>query len=149
GACLVEPVQDPALVEQLGLLCVDVLAGEWVVVVELARLEADDTAARIGEREQQPPLEVVAAALPREARCAQLLRGEPLRKRLARQRVAAEREPEPELAADLLVQAAALEVVACERADLGVPERPLVVRGRGVEQRVQALGARSTFFLLR
>ena len=60
GARLVEAVDDGALVEELRLLRVHVLAGQRVVVVELARLEAEHAAARVGEREHQPALEVVA-----------------------------------------------------------------------------------------
>ena len=48
--------------------------------------------------------EVVAAARPREARLAQLFARESLLGRLPRNQVAAERQPEAELAADLLVR---------------------------------------------
>ena len=68
----VEPVEDVALLEQLALGRVDVLALERVVVVELPRLEADHPAARVREREHQPRREVVVAALVGEARSAQL-----------------------------------------------------------------------------
>ena len=104
-------------------------------------LETDDASARIGEREEQAALEVVVAALPREACLAQLLRGEALLVCLAREQPALGREPEPELAADLLTEAAAREVVARERARRRVPQHPLV-EGRGlVEELVEALAA--------
>ena len=103
------------------------------------RLEADHAAARVGEREQEPPLEVVVAACTRQARRAQLVGGEALLARLAREQAASGREAEPKLAADLLAQTAPGEVVACERACLRVPQRALVERRRLVEQLVQAL----------
>ena len=137
GARLVEAVEQRALVEELRLGRVDVLRAQRVVLVQPPRLEADDAAARVGEREDEPALEVVAAALARQAGGAQLVGGEPLLRRLARERVAAEREAEPELAADLLAEAAPGEVVARERAGLRVPEVALVERGRLVEQRVE------------
>jgi len=46
--------------------------------VQLARLEAEDAALAVGEREQQPPLEVVVAALAGQSGCAQFLLREAL-----------------------------------------------------------------------
>ena len=73
GARTVEPVDDPALVEQLGLARVHVLRRERVVLVQAARLEPEHPAAGVGEREEQAPLEVVVPALPRQPGGAQLL----------------------------------------------------------------------------
>ena len=80
----VEPVENVALLEQLALRRVDVLPLQRVVVVQLARLEADHPASGIGEREHQPRREVVVASLVGEPGCTQLLGGEPLLTRLAR-----------------------------------------------------------------
>src|SRR5581483_8529112 len=139
GARLVQSVDDPPLVEELRLGRVHVLRLQRVVVVEPARLEAEHPAAAVGEREEQPALEVVVAALACEARRAELVEREPLLERLPHERRPAEGEPEPELATDGLLEAAALQVVAGHPADLGVPERPLVERRRLVEERKQAV----------
>src|ERR1044071_824878 len=106
-ARLVEPVEDPALVKELRLWCVHVLRLQRIVLVQLAGLEAEDASLPVREREQQPPLEVVVAALSHESGGAQLLTGEALVERLARERRAAERKAEPELAADVLAEPAA------------------------------------------
>ena len=66
------------------------------------RLEADDAAAGVGEREEQAALEVVVAACAGQARGVQLLGGEALLARLAREQAASGCEAEPKLAADLL-----------------------------------------------
>ena len=50
----VEPVQDRRLVEELPHGRVDVLAAQRIVLVKLARLEADDPAAGIRQWEHQP-----------------------------------------------------------------------------------------------
>src|SRR2546423_428222 len=95
------------------------------------------TASAIPRRVADSP----AASPPHEAGCAQLVDGEALRDRLAGQCVAAERNPEPELAADLFPEPAPLQVVAGEPSTFGLPERSLVV-GRGlVEDREEALTA--------
>ena len=116
----VEPVEDRGLVEELALRRVDVLALQRIVVVQLARLEADDPAARVGEREHQARREVVAAARVRQPGGAQLVAREALLARLPRE-PAPGREPEPELAADLLAEPAAREVLAHGRARLPSP----------------------------
>src|SRR5262249_6919784 len=134
----VEPIHDGALREELRLRRVDVLAAQRVVVVQAPRLEADHAAARVGEWEENPPLEVVAAPLPRAARSAELVRREALLARLPREQSASRREPEPEFPADLLTEAAAREVVARVRPGLRVPEQPLVERRRLVEQLEEA-----------
>src|SRR5581483_9449395 len=90
-------------------------------------------------REDEPALEVVAPALPRQPRCAQLVDGEPLLRCLAHERRPAGREPEPEFAADLLAETAAREVVARQRAALRIPEVALVERRGLVERRPQPL----------
>jgi hypothetical protein len=60
AARAVEPVEERALAEELALGGVLVL--RLILGGELARLEAEDAAARVGDREDDPPLEVVAAA---------------------------------------------------------------------------------------
>ena len=64
----VEPVEDRRLVEELALRRVDVLPAERVVSAQLPRLEADDSTARVREREHQPLREVVAAPRVRQSR---------------------------------------------------------------------------------
>ena len=59
---------------------------------------------------------------------------EALTRRRARERGAARGEAEPELAADLLAEVARGEVLARERAALGLPQEPLVEGRRPVEQ---------------
>ena len=115
----VEAVEDVALLEQLALGRVDVLALERVVVVELAGLEPDHPAARVGEREHQPRREVVVAALVRQPGRTQLVGGEALLARL-RGEALPRREAEPELLRDLLAEPAAREVRAH-----GLPVGPL------------------------
>jgi hypothetical protein len=85
GTRQVQAVEDVALLEEVALGRVHVLAPQRVVLAQLARLEADDAPARVREREHQPPREVVAAALVDEARSPQLLLREPLLLRLARE----------------------------------------------------------------
>ena len=134
----VEPVQDVRLVEELALGRVDVLAAQRIVLAQLARLEADDPAARVGERKHQPPLEVVRAAPGDEAGPGELLGREPLLARLLRERRARGREAEPELATDFLAQSPRREVLLNGLAGVG-PQGPLVERRRLVEQRVEPL----------
>src|SRR5207237_5279692 len=131
GASAVEPVQEIPLPEELALRRVHVLRVQRVVVVELARLEADHPSPRVGEREEEATREVVVAAPVREAGRRELGRREPLLPRLVRERPAARREADPVLAADLLAEAAPRKIVAREGARGRVPEVPLVVaRGR-------------------
>ena len=73
--------------------------------MEPARLKAEHAAARVGEREDEPALEVVAAAPARQAGGLELLGRVSLLAGLAGEGRSADREPEPELAADLLVAA--------------------------------------------
>src|SRR5207302_3226893 len=121
-----------ALPEELALRGVHVLGVQRVVVVELARLEANHSSAGVGQREEQSAREVVVAAPVGEAGRGELGRCEPLLPGLSRECLAARGEAEPVLAADLLAQAAAGQVVARERACGRVPEVPLVVaRGGG------------------
>ena len=93
--------------------------------------------ARVGEREEQPAAEVVAAAPADETGGAELGRGEALLLRLARERGRERREPEPELAAGLLAEPAPGQVLARRRAGVRVPEVALVERGGLLEQRVE------------
>jgi hypothetical protein len=66
----VEAVEDRRLVEELTLGRVDVLPAEGVIFTELSRLEADDAAARVGEREHQALWEVVVSTRVRQPRAA-------------------------------------------------------------------------------
>ena len=131
-----EPVEDVALLEQLALGRVDVLAPERIVVPQPARLEADDAAARVREGEHQAKREVVVSALVRQPRGADLLGGEAALARLRDETLAAG-EPEPELLRDLLAEPATGEIVAHGGTRLGLPEHALEVRRRLVEQRGQ------------
>ena len=135
----VEAVEQVALAEELALRRVDVLRAQRIVLAQLARLEPAHAPARVGQREEQAPVEVVVAAAVGEPGCAQLLRGESLLPRFPRERRAAGREPEPVLAADLLAETAALEVRARRLTARRLPEVALVERGRLLEQREQPL----------
>ena len=108
--------------------------GERIVLVQLARLEAEHAALPVGEREQETPLEVVVAALARQAGGAQLLASEAFLERLARERCPTESEAEPKVTADLLVQTASLQIVTRHAARLRLPERALVERRGLLEQ---------------
>ncbi len=145
----VEPVDDRALREELRLGRVDVLRLERVVVVEAACLEAQHTAARVGEREDEAPLEVVSPATAGEPGGLELLGRVALLACLAGERRPAQGEPEPELAADLLAQPAAGEVVAGEAPGGGIPQVALVEARRVVEQREQPLAPRASRVLAR
>src|SRR5262249_32743392 len=148
GAGEVEPVQQVALAEEIALGRVDVLRAQRVVFVELPRLEATHPPARVGEREHQPAREVVVAAAVDQAGADELAAREALAGRRPGGSRPARREAEPELTAYLLPQAAAGQVVARERAALGLPQMPLVERGRAVEQLKEALAAFARAVLL-
>ena len=74
GARAVEPVEQVALAEELALGRVDVLRAQRVVLAQLARLEAAHPPARVGQREEQAPVEVVVAAPVDEPGRGELLR---------------------------------------------------------------------------
>ena len=143
-----EPVEDVALLEQLALRRVDVLAPERVVVAQPPGLEADHATARVGEGEHQAEGEVVVAALVREPCGADLLEGEPALAGL-RHETRAAGEPEAELLRDLLAEPALREVVAHRLPRLRLPEHSLEV-GRGlVEERREPLPAPARRILVR
>ena len=144
----VEPVEEVALAEQLALRRVDVLRLQRVVVVELPRLEAAHAAARVGEREDDAPVEVVVAAAVGEPDRAQLVLRVALLQRARREPRPARRIAEPELAADLLAEPAGGEVLARAGAGLGLPEHSRVELGRPLEQRPQPVLALSLLLLL-
>ena len=135
----VEPVDDRPLAEELALGRVDVLRRNRVVVVQPARAEADDPSTRVGEREDEPAREVVVPASVHEPGGDELLLGVALRVGLRGEDGAARREPEPELAADLLAEPALGEVRAHRRARVGLPQVADVERRRLLEEREQAL----------
>ena len=120
----VEPVEQVALAEQLALARVDVLRRQRVVVVELARLEAADAAAGVGEREHDPPLEVVVATRVRETNGRELVRGEALGDGSAREHRTSGCVAEPELAADLLAETARGEVLRARGRPARSPRGP-------------------------
>src|SRR6266851_5263277 len=132
--CAVESVEQVALLEEIALRRVHILRRETVVVVELARLEAAYVAARVGEREEQPALEVIVAAAVRESGCEQVIPRELLLLRTAGKRGAARRIAEPECAAHLFAEPSRLEVRPRERALLAVPQQALVEHGRTLQQ---------------
>src|SRR5205823_8937374 len=92
----VEPVKQVALAEKLPFGRVDVFRLERVVLAQLPCLEADDAAARVGDREEQPALEVVVAAAIDQSRACQLLPREVTLRGLARERRRAGREARSE-----------------------------------------------------
>ena len=118
----VEPVEEVALAEQLALRRVDVLRLQRIVVVELPRLEAAHAAARIGEREDDAPVEVVVAAAVGEPDRPQLIVRVALLQRTRGEPRPARGIAEPELAADLLAELAGGEILARAGAGLGFPE---------------------------
>ena len=127
-----QSVEDGALVEELALGRVDVLASQRVVLAQLARLEPDDAAARVGEREHQALRKVVVAARVDEPGRLQLVGREAALAGLLR-KPSSGREPEPELPRRLVGDAAAREIVAHRLAGRGVPEVPLEEARRLVE----------------
>ena len=133
-----EPVQNGALVEEVALGRVHVLATQRIVLTELARLKPDHAAARVGEREHEALREVVGASRRHQARRLQLVEREAALARLVREPLA-RRQPETELLGDLLAEPASGEVLANRRGPIPVPEEPLEVRGRLVEHGVEAL----------
>ncbi len=106
--------------------------------MQLAGLEPDDASARVAEREHEPRREVVAPAHRCEPGPAQLVEREPLLLGLRRE-PAPRREPEPELARDLLPEPTSGEVLAHRSARVPFPEQALEVRGGRLEQREQPL----------
>src|SRR5439155_24691809 len=110
GARLVEPIEQVALAEQVAFRRVDVLRAQGVVLVELPCLESAHAAARVGQREEEPPHEVVVPAPVHEPGRRQLVALESLRRGRPRQRRAAGRESDPELLRDRLTEPARREV---------------------------------------
>ena len=133
-----EPVQNRSLVEEVAFGRVHVLAAERVVLAELPRLEADDAAARVGERKHEALREVVGTAHGDEPGGLELVEREPALLRLLREPLAGS-EPEPELLCDLLAEAATGEVLAHGGARFAVPEEALEVACGLVEHGVHAL----------
>ena len=133
-----EAVEDVALLEEVALGRVDVLALERVVVVQLARLEADHAPPRVCEREHQPLWEVVPPALVREARSAQLVGAETLLPGLAGKSVS-RREAQPEFLRHRLAESAARQVGPHGLSIRSFPQVPLEERGRLVENGIEAL----------
>ncbi len=136
----VEAIEDAALLEEIALGRVDVLALQRIVFTQLARLEADHPAARVGEGEHEPGREVVVAALVRQPGGAQLLVREPLLACLRGQAVAG-REPEAELLRDLLAETAAREIGAHRLPVGALPEVALEEGRRLIENGEEALTA--------
>src|SRR5262249_8718686 len=149
GARAVEAVEQVALAEELALGRVDVLRAQRVVLAELPGLEPAYAPARVREREQQPAVEVVVAAPVDEAGRTQLPVGEALLPRLARQGRPTRREPEPVLAADVLAEAAAREVLTRLLAPRRLPQVALVEARRLLEQCQQPLAPAARRVLLR
>ena len=117
----VEPVEEVTLPEQLALRRVDVLRLQRVVVVQLPRLEPPHAAARVGEREDDTPVEVVVAAAVGEPDRPQLVLRVALLQRSGREPRPTRRIAEPELAADLLAELTGGEVLARPGAGVGLP----------------------------
>ena len=134
----VQAVEHVPLLEELALGRVDVLPSQRIVVAKLARLEADDPPSRIVEREHQPEREVVVAAGVRETCGLHLLDGEASLPRF-RDEPRPARETETERARALLAEPAAREVLPHRCTRLRLPEHPLEVRRRLLEQSGQPL----------
>ena len=132
----VEPVDERALLEQLGLLRVDVLPPDGIVVREPAGAESEHPPARVGEREDQAGAERVVAAAVHEAGRAELLARVALLAGLPRDDVTAGGEPEAELAADPVVEVSTCKVVADRLPRRRLPEVALV-EARGVLEQGQ------------
>src|ERR687897_3836090 len=127
--------------KKLALGRVDVLAAQGIVLVQLARLEADDASACVAEREHEPALEVVAATAAQQPGRGQLFAREPLLPRPLAQLRGGRGEPEAELAADLFAQAPRRQVPTHGLSRRRLPEHALVERRSLVEQRVEPLAA--------
>src|SRR5215218_10437933 len=137
----VEPVDDSALAEKLALGRVHILRLDRVVVVEAPRAEAKHPAARVREREDEAPGVVVVATAVDEAGCDQLVLGIALGASLPRELVPARREPEAEVAADLLRESTLGEITAGGLAGGGIPEVAAVEAGRILKERLQPVAA--------
>jgi hypothetical protein len=137
----VEPVDDPALPEELAFGRVDVLGLDRVVVVQAARAEAQHPAARVREREDEPAREVVVPAAVDETSGDELVLRVALLARLHGEPIAARREAEAEVAADLLGEAALREITAHGLAGGRVPEVAAVEAGRVLEERLETVAA--------
>jgi hypothetical protein len=126
----IEAVQEVALAEQLALRRVDVLRLQRVVPVELPGLEAADASAPVGQRKDDPALEVVVASPVCEPHREKLLLRVALLHRTRSEPRTARRVAEPELAADLLAETARREILARSDARLRLPEHaPIELRG--------------------
>ena len=115
-----------------------------VVLAELARLKADHSAARVCEREHEPLREVVGTARGHEPRRLELVEREAALARLVRESLA-RRQSETELLGDLLAEPASGEILANRRGAIPVPQEPLEVRGRLVEDGVETLAPAARF----
>ncbi len=137
----VEAVDDGALAEELALRRVHVLCRDRVVVPHAPRAEAEDPAARVGEREDEPPGVGVVAAAVDEADGDEVLLREALGASLLGEHRPAGREPEPVLAAHGLREAPTRQVLTRLGAGGRVPEVALIEGGRLLEEREQARAA--------
>ena len=134
GAGPVEAVDDRALAEHLSLRRVHVLRGNRIVVAEPPRPEAEHAAPGVGQRKDEPAGEVVVPAAVDEAGCDELVLRVALAAGLLRQHGAAGRQAEPELPADLLLQAALGQVRPHRLARVRLPEVALVEARRLLEE---------------
>ncbi len=107
--------------------------------MELSRLEAAHVPARVGERKQQPTVEVVVAAAVRKPGREQLVAFEALLRGTSRERRPAGCVAEPELAAHLVPERARRQVLAHEGGLVAVPEQTLVERRRTLEELAEPL----------
>ena len=124
--------------EEITLGRVDVLPLERIVLSKLPRLKAHDPSPEVGEREHQPLREVVASADGGQSGRSQLVGRKALLARLLGE-PAPGREPEPELLRDVLAEPARCEVLPDGSSGVAVPEKPLEVRRRLLENGVEAL----------
>jgi hypothetical protein len=137
----VEPVDDSTLAEELALGRVHVFRLDRVVVVEAACAEAEHPATRVREREDEAAGVVVVAPAVDEAGCDQLVLHIALGARLPRELVPARREPEAEVAADLLPKPALGEIAAGGLAGGCIPQVAAVEAGRILEERLEPVAS--------
>jgi len=141
----VEVVKRPPFVEEDSLRGIQVLG---LAFAEDPPAEADDSAARVADRDHQPPAEAVVAfllsllGLDQHPGVDELVLAELLAERTLERRAVVGRQAEPEPLRNFCVDPAAREVIAglCTRKPIELLGKPLADFGHDVGQRGGALG---------